>query len=256
MEYAAAATSAVAPTSTDREVINGVKISGVQHTANVAGGSAVHNGEEMITVAQPDPSFSLDLPGDQVAAATTLPMVGDKTMQASAGSTSTPMMTIHGSTSTVSMLTGSGTTASPTKVHDTNCESLVVPKVGMAFKSEEEAYEFYNNYADTNPKHTSLSADGKMVAVLGTIMTVWVMLIEGKTTPNVCISTCSPCVPPLFNLEATTLLPIAQHAAVNAYTGYCAVNARGKENLPASGFGQSNTGRRGGWISRFKVEQG
>jgi hypothetical protein len=32
-------------------------------------------------------------------------------------------------------------------VYDITCESLIVPKVGMAFKSEEEAYEFYNNYA-------------------------------------------------------------------------------------------------------------
>jgi hypothetical protein len=32
------------------------------------------------------------------------------------------------------------------QVHDTNSESLLVPKVGMAFKSEEDAYQFYNIY--------------------------------------------------------------------------------------------------------------
>jgi hypothetical protein len=32
-------------------------------------------------------------------------------------------------------------------VHNSISESLVVPKVGMAFKSEEDAYEFYNEYA-------------------------------------------------------------------------------------------------------------
>jgi zinc finger SWIM domain-containing protein 3 len=33
------------------------------------------------------------------------------------------------------------------EVEDTNVTSAIIPKVGMSFKSEEEAYEFYNNYA-------------------------------------------------------------------------------------------------------------
>jgi hypothetical protein len=36
------------------------------------------------------------------------------------------------------------------QVHGTSSESLLVPKVGMAFKSEEDAYEFYNEYAGKN----------------------------------------------------------------------------------------------------------
>ncbi|KAM0828464.1 hypothetical protein ACQ4PT_067526 [Festuca glaucescens] len=39
------------------------------------------------------------------------------------------------------------TDAATAAVNDNNSESLKVPKVGMAFKSEEDAYEFYNEYA-------------------------------------------------------------------------------------------------------------
>jgi zinc finger SWIM domain-containing protein 3 len=33
------------------------------------------------------------------------------------------------------------------EVEDNNITSAIIPKVGMSFKLEEEAYEFYNNYA-------------------------------------------------------------------------------------------------------------
>ena len=49
-------------------------------------------------------------------------------------------------------------------MHCTSSESLLVPKVGMAFKSEEDAYEFYNDYAgkigfSIRKSHTKLRAD-------------------------------------------------------------------------------------------------
>ena len=50
------------------------------------------------------------------------------------------------------------------QVHDTSSESLVVPEVGMAFKSEEDAYEFYNQYAgkigfSIRKSHSKLRSD-------------------------------------------------------------------------------------------------
>ena len=47
---------------------------------------------------------------------------------------------------------------------DTNITSPTVPKVGMAFKSEEDAYEFYNEYAgkigfSIRKSHSKLRSD-------------------------------------------------------------------------------------------------
>ncbi|PNT75689.1 hypothetical protein BRADI_1g36752v3 [Brachypodium distachyon] len=112
VQHTAAAAVAPMPT-TGQEVISGVKIPDAQHTANADGGSLLHTGDQMMAVAQLVPSFSLDSSGDQVAASNLL-VASDKTMQASAGSTST--MGNHGSISIGTMLTGSATTSSPAKV--------------------------------------------------------------------------------------------------------------------------------------------
>ena len=50
------------------------------------------------------------------------------------------------------------------QVHDTSSESTIVPKVGMIFKSEEDAYEYYNEYAGNigfsiRKSHTRLRPD-------------------------------------------------------------------------------------------------
>ncbi|KAM0890258.1 hypothetical protein ACQ4PT_027095 [Festuca glaucescens] len=74
------------------------------------------------------------------------PLAGDKTVHTPDERASTFTATIQ-SSSTLSTLKASATMANSNEVHGTSSE-LLVPKVGMAFKLEEDAYEFYNEYGD------------------------------------------------------------------------------------------------------------
>ncbi|KAM0893731.1 hypothetical protein ACQ4PT_024923 [Festuca glaucescens] len=137
-----------------REVITGADTADVLHNAATAGGEVI-TGADVSNVqysaaaagAQPVSSFAVDSSQDHVAMATSSPVAGDKTMHAPAERASTFTATIQ-SSSTLSTVKASATMANSNEVHGTSSESLLVPKVGMAFKSEEDAYEFYNEYAD------------------------------------------------------------------------------------------------------------
>ncbi|KAM0864998.1 hypothetical protein ACQ4PT_043567 [Festuca glaucescens] len=136
-----------------REVITGADTADVLHNAATAGGEVI-TGADVFNVqysaaaagAQLVSSFAVDSSQDHVAMATSSPVAGDKTMHAPAERASTFTATIQ-SSSTLSTVKASATMANSNEVHGTSSESLLVPKVGMAFKSEEDAYEFYNEYA-------------------------------------------------------------------------------------------------------------
>ncbi|KAM0829471.1 hypothetical protein ACQ4PT_066852 [Festuca glaucescens] len=132
------AATTVVRTSTGHEARTEAKTCDVQHIATVGGGST-----------QPDHSSALDSSGNHLAMLSSQPMSGDnrdKTMEASAEQSLTRTSTIQ-SSSTASTLKASSIMSTPAKVDDNNSESLKAPKVGMVFKSEEDAYEFYNEYA-------------------------------------------------------------------------------------------------------------
>ncbi|KAM0863123.1 hypothetical protein ACQ4PT_044794 [Festuca glaucescens] len=132
------AATTVVRTSTGHEARTEAKTCDVQHIATVGGGGT-----------QPDNSSALDSSGNHLAMLSSQPMSGDnrdKTMEASAEQSLTRTSTIQ-SSSTASTLKASSIMSSPAKVDDNNSESLKAPKVGMVFKSEEDAYEFYNEYA-------------------------------------------------------------------------------------------------------------
>ncbi|KAM0864970.1 hypothetical protein ACQ4PT_043549 [Festuca glaucescens] len=79
--------------------------------------------------------------------ATSSSLAGDKTIHVPDERASTFTATIQ-SSSTLSTLKASATMANSNEVQNRSISELLVPKVGMAFKSEEDAYEFYNEYAD------------------------------------------------------------------------------------------------------------
>ncbi|KAM0930645.1 hypothetical protein ACQ4PT_000840 [Festuca glaucescens] len=134
------------------EVITGGDTVDVLHNAATAGGEVV-TGSDVCNVqynaaaagAQPVSSFTVDSSHDHVAMATSSALAGDKTIHAPDERAST--FTAIQSSSNLSTLKASSTMANSNEVHGTSSE-LLVPKIGMAFKSEEDAYEFYNEYAD------------------------------------------------------------------------------------------------------------
>ncbi|KAM0894334.1 hypothetical protein ACQ4PT_024510 [Festuca glaucescens] len=133
------------------EVITGGDTVDVLHNAATAGGEVV-TGSDVCNVqynaaaagAQPVSSFTVDSSHDHVAMATSSALAGDKTIHAPDERAST--FTAIQSSSNLSTLKASSTMANSNEVHGTSSE-LLVPKIGMAFKSEEDAYEFYNEYA-------------------------------------------------------------------------------------------------------------
>ncbi|KAK1678602.1 hypothetical protein QYE76_039450 [Lolium multiflorum] len=137
------AATTVVRTSTGHEATTEAKTCDVQHIATVGGGGT-----------EPDHSSALDSSGNHLAMLRSKPLSGDnrgKTTEASAEQSLTRTSTIQWS-STASTLKASSIMSSPAKVDDNNSESLKVSKVGMVFKSEEDAYEFYNEYAGAGKK--------------------------------------------------------------------------------------------------------